>query len=674
MALSPDAPDAVSVPYPVPDPGAAPTEPHRAAAARWLDRLAPRVLERMGGDPADRDAFARRMDAHFLRLYAELHPLYGARPDFVWWLERFLETAARAAAMRPTRLKRRDAGAEAAAEPWWSDHRHLGAVCYVDRWAGDLARFRRHLDYLEELGVTYVHLMPLLKMRPGENDGGYAVSSYREVEPRIGTMAQLEDLAGELARRGMRLCLDFVFNHTADDHDWARAAKVGDPEARDLYRVFPDRRLPDAYQPHLREIFPDRGSDNFLWVPELDGWVWSTFYAYQWDLNFGNPALFDRMLAEMLFLANRGVEVLRLDAVPFIWKELGTDCENRPGAHRLIRAFNALAAMAAPALTFKSEAIVHPDQVASYVGRHEAPLSYHPLWMVHLWEMLATRDTRLARHAMRKRCALPPGSGWVNYVRGHDDIGWGFADEDAAAFHIDGFGHRQFLNAFYTGRFPGSFAGGLPFQENPRTGDCRIAGTTASLCGVERARLSGNAEAMDLAVRRVVLLHGLVLTMPGLPLIWLGDEVGRENDLSYRDDPTLAVDARWVHRPVADWPAEDAARADPDSPGGRIFRGIRRLAAVRRAEPALGGEAVEILPLANPHVFGMERVNAGRRAVVLANVTERVQWVADGGLLALLGRPPWRDLVSATARPRSGLGLLLEPYEIVVLEGLPSRT
>ena len=235
-----------------------------------------------------------------------------------------------------------------------------------------------------------------------------------------------------------------------------------------------------------------------------------------------------------------------------------------------------------------------------------------------------TRDTRLARHAMRKRCALPPGSGWVNYVRGHDDIGWGFADEDAAAFHIDGFGHRQFLNAFYTGRFPRQFR-----RRAAVPGKTRAPATAGSpapppaCAGWSGRGFPATPRRWSLAVRRVVLLHGLVLTMPGLPLIWLGDEVGRENDLSYRDDPTLAVDARWVHRPVADWPAEDAARADPDSPGGRIFRGIRRLAAVRRAEPALGGEAVEILPLANPHVFGMERVNAGRRAVVLANVTER---------------------------------------------------
>jgi amylosucrase len=433
--------------------------------------------------------------------------------------------------------------------------------------------------------------------------------------------------------------------------------------------VFFDRALPDAYQPHLREIFPDRGSDNFLWVPELAGWVWSTFYEYQWDLNFGHPGLFDRMLAEMLFLANRGVDVLRLDAVPFIWKELGTDCENRPGAHRLIRAFNALAAMAAPALTFKSEAIVHPDQVASYVGREEAPLSYHPLYMVHLWEMLATRDTRLTRHALRKRYAIPAGTGWVNYIRGHDDIGWGFADEDAAVLGIDGDGHRRFLNAFYTGRFPGSFAGGLPFQENPRTGDCRIAGTTASLCGVEGARIAGDAAAMDLAVRRVILLHGLVLAMGGLPLIWLGDEVGRENDYRYEADPALARDARWVHRPIADWAAEDAARADPDSPGGRIFRGLTRLIALRKAEPAFGGRGLAVLPLENPHVLGLERSNAGRRVVVLANVTERDQTVGDPALRAMLGRPPWVDRVTGETRPWTSWGIVLGPYDIAVFGG-----
>jgi len=644
-------------------------------AARSLERLAPRLEAAFPGPRARWQAFRARLDREFPRLFAELLWLYGARYDFFWHLERILATAAEAWAERPAALGSRDATAEAAAlsgRPWFLDHGEVGAVCYADLWAGDLAGLRGRIDYLRGLGITYLHLMPLLRMRAGDNDGGYAVSSYREVEPRIGTMAELEALADDLRAAGIRLCLDMVINHTADGHDWAKAAVAGDGERRGYYRVFPNRTGPDAYEPFLREIFPDRGPEHFTWSPALGAWVWTTFYTFQWDLNFGNPALFRQMAEEMLFLANRGAEVLRLDAVPFIWKEPGTPCENRPGAHRVVRALNAVARLAAPGLAFKSEAIVHPDDVKSYVGPEEAPLSYHPLLMVHLWEALASRDTRLMRHALAKRFALPDGAGWISYVRGHDDIGWGFADEDAAESAIDPHAHRRFLNAFYTGRFPGSFAGGLAFQENPRTGDARISGTTASLCGLDRARRAGDAEGVDLAVRRIVLLHGLILTIGGLPVIYLGDEVATENDHAFEADPARAHDNRWAHRPTADWTAQEAARSDPECPGGRVWRTLAGLIAMRKATPAFGGLEPEILPLDNPHVFGfVRRGHDGTEApvVVLANMTERDQAVADAGLAAVLGRPPWRDLAGLAGPTRSfgPLGLVLEPYGLACL-------
>ncbi|MGP1394042.1 MAG: alpha-amylase family protein [Inquilinaceae bacterium] len=636
-------------------------------ARRTLDRLTPRILTAFDGDVAAWEVFRPRLERHFERLFAELLPLYGGRYDFFWHLEQILLTAARSWLGRPARLRRLDGDAES--DPvWFQSHTQLGAVCYVDLFAGDLDGIRARIPYLQDLGITYLHLMPLLKAREGENDGGYAVASYREVEPALGTMDGLEDLAETLRGAGIRLCLDFVFNHTADTHEWAEAAKRGDPDRQDYYRMYPDRTEPDRYRPTLREIFPDHGGDPFQFVPEVGKWVWSTFYPYQWDLNFASPALFRQMLEEMLFLANRGVEVLRLDAVPFIWKEAGTNCENLPGVHHLIRAYNALAAMAAPALTFKSEAIVHPDEVARYVGPDEAPLSYHPLLMVLLWEALATRDTALLRHSMIKRFAIPPGSGWVNYVRGHDDIGWGFADEDCAEVGIDPTGHRAFLNTFYTGRFPGSFAAGLPFQENPRTGDCRICGTTASLAGLEKAVAAGDRYAIDLAVARILLLHGLILTVGGLPLIYLGDEVALENDYGFRADPVKAPDARWTHRRRTDWAAQEAVRADPSSPGGRVFAGLKRLIALRKDQPALAGREMDVLPLANGHVFAFRRSHEGPPLVILANMTERAQPVADAGLTALVGKAPWTDLAGGPDLDFGPDGAVLDPYRLCVLK------
>ncbi|NNG04484.1 MAG: DUF3459 domain-containing protein [Inquilinus sp.] len=638
------------------------------------DRPSPRLLARLapflaGSDADETASFRRRLDAAYPRLAAVWRRLYGDRADGAGQLEDAVATAAAGWAERPAALKARDR--ETPTEPpWFQSNRQVGAVCYVDLFAGSLAGLRERIGYLSRLGITYLHLMPLLRARAEENDGGYAVASYREVEPRLGTMAELAALAAELHEAGIRLCLDLVLNHTADDHDWALAAKAGDLEKQGFYRLFDDRSEPDRLARNLREIFPEGGGDPFIFVPELGKWAWSTFYPYQWDLDFGNPALFRQMLGEMLFLANRGVDVLRLDAVPFIGKRAGTSCENLPEAHWLVQAFNALVHIAAPALAFKSEAIVHPDEVARYVGPHEAQLSYHPALMVLLWEALATRETDLLRHTLIKRFEIPAGTAWVNYIRCHDDIGWGFADEDAGEIGIDGAGHRAFLNAFYTGRFPGSFARGLPFQENPRTGDCRISGTAASLAGLEAALEAGDGEAVDLAIGRLLLLHGVILTIGGLPLLYLGDEVARLNDRRYRADPTRRADNRWAHRPATDWPAIETARKGGDDPAALVLAGLTRLIALRRSHPALAGRRMEVLPLANRHVLGYRRdaADAGPLAV-LANFSERPQLVEDWGLVALLGEGPWTDLVSGERVDFGEGGLLLAPYRFLCLEG-----
>ncbi len=636
------------------------------APQQLLKRLTPALEAVFAGQEADWPDFRARLDATFPRLLTELDALYGADPRFDQQLEAILLTAARGWRDRPPDLKARDAAATEG-DPWFTSHREIGAVCYVDLFAENLAGMRGHIDYLRDLGVSYLHLMPLLKARAGENDGGYAVSDYRAVEPRLGTMAELERLAEALHEAGIRLCLDFVINHTADDHVWAQAAKAGDRDKQAYYRMFDDRADTERYSRMLREIFPDRGGDPFQWVPELKKWVWSTFYHYQWDLNFDNPALFRQMLAEMLFLANRGVDVLRLDAVPFIGKRAGTNCENQPEAHRLVRAFNALAAIAAPGLAFKSEAIVHPDEVARYVGPDEAQLSYFPALMVLLWEALASRDTRLLRHTLIKRFPLPAGSAWITYLRGHDDIGWGFADEDAEEMYIEGGEHRKFLNAFFTGRFAYSFARGLPFQENPRTGDCRISGTTASLAGLESALETDDPAAVDMAVRRILMLHGIIMTIGGVPLLYLGDEVAQLNDHEYLKDAAKRHDNRWVHRPATDWPDRALQMDDPDSPASNVFAGIRRLVALRKSHPVFGGQEMEILPLANAHVFAFRRGGDAAPVAVLANMNDHVERVGDWGLVALLGPSPWTDLVSGESVSFDDEGLLLEPYQFLCL-------
>jgi glycosidase len=541
----------------------------------------------------------------------------------------------------------------------------LGGVCYADLFAGDLKALRTKIPYFKEIGLTYLHLMPLFKVPDAENDGGYAVSSYRQVNPAWGTIEDLTNLADSLRKEGISLVLDLVFNHTSDEHDWVKQALEGKLEFQEYYRMFPDRVMPDAFEKNMREIFPDEHPGAFTYRKEIDRWVWTTFHAYQWDMNYANPAVFNQMAGEMLFLANLGVEVLRLDAVAFIWKELGTSSENLPQAHLLIQAFNAVARIASPALLFKSEAIVHPDDVVKYINLQECQLSYNPLLMALLWNTLATRKVDLLEQALRQRFSLPEGTAWVNYVRCHDDIGWTFSDEDAANLNINGTDHRQFLNDFYAGRFPGSFARGLPFQENPKTGDVRISGTCASLAGLEKALKEETIREVNLAIRRILLIHGIILTIGGIPLIYLGDEVGLLNDYSYRYDPTKVNDSRWVHRPISDWDKINR-RLESDTLEGKIYTGLQRLIRLRLDNPVFTGQEIQVINTGNPHVLSYVRLHDHQRALVFANFSEEAQDL-PGNLLRMYGLgDQLTDMF--TGKKVSVQDFTVQPLELICLQ------
>jgi amylosucrase len=643
-------------------------------AALTLSRLWPRLeitfRDAASAAPGDWRAFETRLRHEWEQLFGLLLGLYGGHYDFFYHLEELLGMAARSWFARPSWLKQLDARREV--DPaWFQSQQMVGGVCYVDLFAGTLHGLRDRLPYFKKLGLTYLHLMPLFDSPQGKSDGGYAVSSYRRVNPQIGTIEDLAELAREFQEHGISLVLDFVFNHTSDEHEWARRAQAGDPEYEQFYFLFPDRAIPDAYERTLREIFPAVRRGSFTWCEDIRRWVWTTFNSFQWDLNYANPAVFRAMAGEMLFIANTGVEILRLDAVAFIWKRLGTSCENQPEAHQIIQAFHCLARIAAPAMLFKSEAIVHPDDVLSYISPQECQISYNPLLMALLWEALATSEVKLLDQSMSHRFRLSPGTAWVNYLRSHDDIGWTFDDNDARWEWIDPVGHRKFLNEFYTGRFPGSFARGLPFQENPATGDARVSGTLASLAGLEQAIQSADRKQIDLAVRRILLLYSIILSIGGIPLIYLGDEVGTLNDYSFAQDPHKAADNRWVHRSKTDWVWQERERHDPDSSHGHIFTKLLRLIELRKQQSAIYDSDTEFVETGNGHLFGYIRHGGGQRLFVVANFSAHPQEMDANRLLMYGANGRFTDLVSGhtltTEQP-----LRLEPYQCMWLQACKS--
>jgi amylosucrase len=634
---------------------AAGEHPGRAAVDAAVARVAPAATARLGADEGAR--FTERVGRWYGDVSGPLDRLYGADHDTRALADRLLDRCLDASAARPAALRRLDYRRELR-PTWFLDADRIGYVCYVDRFCGNLAALPDHLDYLEELGVTYLHLMPLLRPRPGPNDGGYAVADYLEVDPRLGTMADLEAVAEALRDRGISLVVDLVVNHTAREHEWARRAMAGDPAYRDFYLCFADRTVPDAYEATLPEVFPDSAPGSFSWVDELESWVWTTFHDYQWDLNYANPHVFAAMLDVMLTLANRGVEVLRLDAVPFIWKRLGTTCQNQPEVHDLLQAFRALVRIAAPAMIFKAEAIVPPEILVRYLGSRESPagaafdrtrpecdLAYHNQLMVLLWSSLATREARVATHALSRMRTPPPGTGWVTYVRGHDDIGWAITPVDAAAGGFDAFAHRDFLNAFYAGEHPGSFGRGLRFQPNPVTGDARMSGSAAALCGIAEALALGDEGRLEDGIRRLLLAYGVVAAYGGIPLVYMGDELASLGDPDWAQVPAQAGDNRWVHRPHMDWAAA-ARRTDPATLEGRAFAGLQRLLRTRARLPVLGGgPGVRVTPMAtdNPAILAWARFHPSAGAFLgCVNVSEQPQ-SCDDGLLARAGVTGGRD-------------------------------
>jgi amylosucrase len=525
---------------------------------------------------------------------------------------------------------------------WFQSPDALGYVAYADLFAGDLQGIRRRIGYLGDLGVTYLHLMPLLTPRPGPNDGGYAVMDYRAVRPDLGTMADLSSLAADLHAAGISLTLDLVLNHVAREHAWAERAKAGEQRYRDYFYVYPDRTIPDAYERTLPEVFPAFAPGNFTWDDQLEGWVWTTFNEWQWDVNWSNPDVLVEYADIIGFLANQGADCVRLDAIAFTWKRMGTNCQNQPEVHAITQALRAVAHVMAPALIFKAEAIVGPQDVVAYLGQGEhagkvSDLAYHNSLMVQIWSALAARDGRLLATALSRFAPIPVTSAWATYLRCHDDIGWAIDDADATEVGWDGYAHRSFLADFYAGDFPGSFARGMHFQSNPETGDRRTSGSAASLAGLEAALDLDDPAALDVPIARLTCAYAMVFGFGGLPLLYMGDELGMLNDHAYLDDPAKAADNRWVHRPAMDWSVAEGHTSAGDA-ADRVFRAITGLIRARKALPALHASvATDVFTADNPAVLVFRRRHAAGSIVQVYNLSDHPQSFPAGVLWPLAG-------------------------------------
>lgn len=602
---------------------------------------------------ADTDLAQRlteRIARHWPTALVAFRTLYAGHADLALWEQKLAARLLASAGARPVDLLALDLAREATPD-WFQQPEMVGYCTYIDRFGGTLAGTKDRLDELSRLGVRYFHPLPLLKPRKGDSDGGFAVADFRDVDPKLGSLDDLRDLASALRARQISLCLDIVCNHTAAEHPWALAALAGDPHFRQFYHVLEDKALVDAYESRLGQVFPQTAPGNFTHVPAMGGYVWTTFYPFQWDLNYANPAVFIEMLDVLLFLANQGAEVFRLDSAPFLWKRIGTDCRGLPETHLVVRSWRALLAIACPAVALKAEAIVGLAEVLPFLGTPEKPechLAYNNTAMTALWAGLATGDTGPLRRCLTDALARPAGAGWLTYVRCHDDIIW------AALKGVIPDEKLAWISAFYAGQEAGPFQpDGRAFQGEP--GAVRSTnGMAASMAGLR----DGGAD-QESALARLRLAYGVTFALDGIPAIYMGDERALTNDADYASVPDQALDGRWLHRPQMDW----------QRPEGPIHAALSQFARLRQGRKAMhGGNPARPLALPNPALLAFERVDqGGDRLICLGNFSGQIlaadlsKWAGAGGWVDLLSGdavstdsvtlPPWglRWLVPSVA-------------------------
>ena len=576
--------------------------------------------------------FAQRMEKHQDELRWLYMELYGNDAMYAELCEQMHDYYLK----RSTELKKRDIKKEKNPD-WFKEKEMLGMMLYIDNFAGNLKGVEKKLAYLKECNVNCLHLMPFLDTPKGKSDGGYAVADFRKVRPDLGTMKDLARLTEKCHENGMNVCMDFVMNHTSEEHEWAKRARAGEGEYMSRYFFYDNGDIPARYEETVPQVFPTTAPGNFTWLPEIGHYVLTTFYPYQWDLNYRNPRVFNEMMYNFLFLANQGMDIIRIDAVPYIWKELGTSCRNLKEVHTIVRMMRMIAEIVRPSVLLLGEVVMEPEKVVPYFGTVEKPechMLYNVTTMATTWNSIATRDIRLLKKQMDIVSRLPKQYTFLNYLRCHDDIGWGLDFDTLKQWGMEEPSHKRYLNDYFTGKVADSISRGELYNDDPVTQDARFCGTTASMCGIEAAGFEGNAEKMQTAIQEDLMLHAYMLTQSGIPMLYSGDELGQVNDYSYKDDAEKASDSRYLHRGAFLWELADK-RKDLSTVQGQLFQMLNRLEQIRRQENVFSQEAeVYTYDVHNDSILGILREYKGERFIALFNFSESEQtaWMQEEGI------------------------------------------
>ncbi len=519
---------------------------------------------------------------------------------------------------------------------WFRGNDMLGMMLYIDNFAGNLEGVKRKLDYLSSCNVNCIHLMPFLESPKGRSDGGYAVADFRKVQPELGKMEELSELAKACHKKKINLCMDFVMNHTSEDHEWAKKARQGDGEYMSRYFFYNDPSIPEQYDKTVPQVFPTTAPGNFTYLEEMGYYVMTTFYPYQWDLNYGNPRVFNEMMYNFLYLANQGMDIIRIDAVPYIWKELGTQCRNLLQVHTIVRMMRMICEIVCPGVLLLGEVVMEPEKVVPYFGTVEKPechMLYNVTTMATTWHSVATKDIRLLKKQMDIVNSLPKDYLFLNYLRCHDDIGWGLDYDTLGTWGMKEVEHKRFLNQYFTGRYGSSVSRGELYNDDPVTQDARFCGTTASMCGVESALYEKDEAKLQAAITQDLMLHAYMLTQSGIPMLYSGDEIGQINDYTYKEDETKKEDSRYIHRGKFPWYLA-AKNTEKGTVQEQIFGGLSKLEKIRRERTVFRSDAaVYTYDVKDSSILCILRENEEECFIGIFNFSDetRTAWMEEAG-------------------------------------------
>ena len=620
------------------------------AAAEKVAALREAEAAQKAREDAIEATYRKRFDRHFEELRWLYMELYGNSSMFA----ELCDNMKRFYMERNTDLRASDASREKRPD-WYKQNDMMGMMFYIDNFAGNMKGVQKKLDYIEQCGVNYIHLMPFLDTPEGRSDGGYAVSDFRKVQEKLGTMEDLEHLTAACHEKDINVCMDFVMNHTSEDHEWAKRARQGDGEYMGRYFFFDNWDIPAKYEQTVPQVFPTTAPGNFTWLPDAGHFVMTSFYPYQWDLNYRNPRVFNEMMYNFLFLANKGIDIVRIDAVPYIWKELGTTCRNLQQVHTIVRMMRMIGEIVCPGILLLGEVVMEPEKVVPYFGTPEKPechMLYNVTTMATIWNTVATKDTRLLEKQLDSVYHLPGEYTFLNYLRCHDDIGWGLDYDSLGGWGMDQVAHKQFLNDFFTGKYKESFSRGVLYNDDPVSRDARFCGTTASMCGIEEALEKQDEGKMDQAIRLDLMLHGFMLQQSGIPVIYSGDEVGALNDNHYKEDPEKAEDSRYIHRGQFDWKLTEKIPQE-GTVQNRIFYGLRRMEEIRMEHEVFSSDALaRTMDMEDDSILGILRTGETEEMLGVYNFSDAPKKVSL--------QETWTDLLNDETYDTE---LSLKPYD-----------